>query len=509
MPGCLRLARTLMLTPALQSSSDQTSRILLSEIISALSFALDATEGALPGHSLRCCLLGMRIGVAVGLGKEELGSLYYALQLKDAGCSSNAARMSAMVGGGDERVIKNASKLTDWTRSSRPDLRYLREVWRQCRPGGTFIERAKDFYRLATSPENNTEQMMVLRCERGAAIAQHLQLGEAVAEAVRSLDEHWDGSGYPEGKRGNAIPRLARICSVAQHLDAYAVAEGPNFAVKALRTRRKAWYDPELIVAVQALHKSGHFWQHCLPTDNVEETRQAVLALDPGGFAELTASRVDDICYAFAGVVDAKSPFTYRHSIGVMQVACAIAGELGLSISACDNIRRAALLHDVGKLAVSNAILDKRGKLSAAEWASVRQHPLISGEILRRIPTFDLVALLAEQHHERLDGSGYPHSHQDSELTLEARVIALADCYAAMAEERPYRAAMPMEQVFAVLAKDVPEKLDPVCFHALKQAARAWSGGFPGSVERPISKMEVPLSSVEEEPYPALAGAAL
>ncbi|MGI4828188.1 MAG: HD-GYP domain-containing protein [Janthinobacterium lividum] len=203
-------------------------------------------------------------------------------------------------------------------------------------------------------------------------------------------------------------------------------------------------------------------------------------------------------------MVDAKSPFTYRHSMGVMQVACAIAEELGLSASICNDIRRAALLHDVGKLAVSNAILDKCGKLSEAEWASVRQHPMISGEILRRVPTFEQVALLAEQHHERLDGSGYPHRRRSSELTLEARVIALADCYAAMAEERPYRAAMPMEQVLDILAEDVPAKLDPVCFFALKRAAQGWSGAFPGRVDIPEISDDAFSYTVEEDSSPAL-----
>ena len=464
-------------------SSSATVRILLSEIISALSFALDATEGAAPGHSLRCCLLGMRIGVAAGLNPADLASLYYALQLKDAGCSSNAARMSAMVGGGDDRILKQASKLTDWTHPNRPDVRFLRELWRQCLPGAPLLARARHLIQLSMSPVNHTQALMLQRCERGGAIAEHLQLGAAVAEAVRSLDEHWDGSGYPEGKHGKEISLLARICSIAQHLDAYAVAEGPLRAVKALRSRRKSWYDPQLIAIVQSLHRAGGLWHQCLPTENVEISRGAVLALDPGGMAELTATRVDRICEAFAGVVDAKSPFTYRHSIGVMQVACAIAGELDLPEAACADIRRASLLHDVGKLAVSNGILDKPGSLSDAEWSIVRQHPRISGEILRRVPTFERVALLAEQHHERLDGKGYPHARQGEDLSLESRVIALADCYAAMAEDRPYRPGMSRERIFEVLTKEVPGKLDPVCFLALKAAACTWSSAFPESAE--------------------------
>ncbi len=454
------------------------THILFSEIISALTFALDATEGALPGHSLRSCLLGMRLGVAMGLPRQDLALLYYALQLKDAGCSSNAARVSAIMGGGNDRALKNASKLADWTRPSRPNLRYLREVWKHSRPGVGSLARLRHLLHLAASPENHTKEFINLRCERGAAIVQCLGIGNAIAEAVHSLDEHWDGSGYPEGKRGKVIPILSRICSVAQHLDAYAVADGPQRAVQALKTRR-FWYDPALIGHARALHHAGRLWQHCLPTDSVEDTRQAVLALDPGTVTELSEASIDRICAAFASIVDAKSPFTYRHSLNVTAVASAIATELNLSPTRAKTIRRAALLHDVGKLSVPNSILDKNGKLTEDEWTVVHRHPGISGDFLRRIPTFNHVAQLAEQHHERLDGTGYPFGLRDAQLSLESRIIALADCYTAMAEDRPYRSGMPRDRIFALLAKEIPRKLDPVCFTALEHIANTWPTSFP------------------------------
>ena len=467
-------------SPTLRDGSTGSEPIQLSGIISALTFALDLTENALPGHSLRCCLLGMRIGTAAGLNYKELASLYYALQMKDAGCSSNSARMSAMVGGGDDRMLKNAAKLTDW---NHPDLPYLRELWRQCRPQAPLLKRVRQLFQLATSGQSHVEAMISLRCERGADIAMHLQLGGAVADAVRHLDEHWDGSGFPRGKRGSDIPVLSRICLIAQHLDAFAVAIGTTAAVNTLQTKKKSWFDPELIAVVLSLHKSGRLWRDCLPSDNVEETRRAVLALDPGVMSELSKGSVDRICEAFADIVDAKSPFTYRHSLGVTEIAVAIAKELGLSAATCDTIRRAALLHDIGKLAVSNSILDKNGRLNGAEWALIRAHPGYSGTILRRVPTFERVAMLAEQHHERLDGSGYPHRKTDVDLSMESRIIALADCYSAMAEARPYREARPKEEVLQLLARDVPGRLDDTCFAALQSASQHWHGSFPQRAE--------------------------
>ena len=450
----------------------------LSEVISALTFALDLTEGALPGHALRSCLLGMRLAEAVGLPQTQRTSLFYALQLKDVGCSSNAARMTAIVGG-DDRVLKATAKLQDWTRPHRPSPRVLRQVWQETLPGAPLPRRVGRLLNIARTQHTSNRELIALRCDRGANIVQRLDMGTAVAMAVRHLDEHWDGSGYPDRLRGEDIPLLSRICSVAQNLDCFAAADGPQRALEVVRSRRKTWFDPELVWAAEALQNEGTLWKHCLPSDDVEETRRAVLDLDPGLTSRLTDARLDHICEAFADVVDAKSPFTFRHSLGVTEVASEIALELGLSAEQRTTIRRAALLHDLGKLSVPNSILDKRGGLTDPEWAVIRSHPALSGSILRRVPALHELATLAEEHHERLDGSGYPHRRTADHLSIGSRIVALADNYAAMAEDRPYREPIEPARVLAILAADVGTKFDSQCFAALESACSHWQAALP------------------------------
>lgn len=452
--------------------------VCLSEVLSALSFALDLTENAEPGHALRSCLLGMRLAATIGLQQTECSSLFYALQLKDVGCSSNAARMTAIVGG-DDRVLKTAAKLQDWTRPHRPSPRVVRVLWSQVLPGAPIWKRLSRIVTVARTQHANNAVMISMRCERGANIVRRLDLGENVAEAVRHLDEHWDGSGYPDGLRASAIPLLARISSLAQNLDIFACADGQRAALNLVRSRRGTWFDPELVWAAESLAVEGKLWSHCGRNDDVENTRSAVLDLDPGLSLHLTAERLDRICEAFAEVIDAKSPFTFRHSVGVAEIAFAIAEELGLDRDACRNLRRAGLLHDLGKLSVPNTILDKKGKLTEAEWTVVREHPRLSGSILRRVPALAQLGKLAEEHHERLDGSGYPKRMIARDLSIESRILALADTYAAMVEERPYREPMSREDALRQLLPAVGKRLDPGCFEALRYVSQDWPTGLP------------------------------
>jgi putative nucleotidyltransferase with HDIG domain len=475
--------------------------IAYSDLISALSFAIDLTEGAVPGHALRSCVLGMRIGAAVGMAKPELAALYYALLLKDIGCSSNAARMCQIVGG-DDRAVKNGAKLADWTRPLRPDKDTLKLLWHQVLPGANALARLLRIARLAMTQHTNNEEMIAMRCERGAQIAQQLGLSDKTSEAIHALDEHWDGKGYPDHLRGEEIPLLSRVLAVAQHLDVFATERNPELAISVLCERRSRWFDPELVNVVIKLDEEGRLWSQCLATDPSEKTRAIVLEMQPDLSHQIEADEIDRICEAFAAVVDAKSPFTYRHSKGVAETAAALAGALCLSTERVQLVRRAALLHDLGKLAVPNTILDKSGDLTADEWDIVVQHPRLTKEILARIDSFAELAEIAGAHHEKLDGSGYPDGLSGDQLCLEARIIAVADIYQAMTEGRPYRAGMSHGEAMRTMTKLAPHKLDAHCVAALD-----WIQSSRYASDK--AKIEAQAASVRKGVRSAVVGKAL
>ena len=436
---------------------DSDGSISLSEVISALSFALDLTEGAVWGHALRSCLLGMRIADEIRLPEEKRNSLYFALLLKDVGWSSNATRMCE-------------------------------------------IDRIARIIRNGVTQHANNEEIIGLRCDRGASIVSKLGLGVDTAEAVRSLDEHWDGDGYPDSLRGEQISLLARICAVAQHLDVFSAGRGIQAAMSTLVERSGTWFDPELVRVAVLLHRRGTLWANCLATDSQDDTRQAVLDMDSGRRHRLEAGRIDQICEAFADVVDAKSHFTFRHSMGVADAAYGIARGMGLAPDRVQLVRRAALLHDIGKLSVSNSILDKTTQLNEAEWKAVQQHPGLTRQILERVGPFREMAVIAGEHHEKLDGSGYPNRLLAPELSLESRIIAVADVYGALSEDRPYRAGLELEQIIAIMSKLVPRQLDGACFEVLVSLMRrtpgmaaAASRSYPADspAERSLAAVEV------------------
>lgn len=421
----------------------EAGRVSLSELLSALSRSLDMTEGQPPGHTLRTCLIGMRLADDLGLQEDARTALYYALLLKDAGCSSNAARMASLFGS-DDQAVKYRMKFPDWHHGFGLAVATARNVAMH----GRIRERVRHFLQIART-ENMTRDLIQVRCDRGADIVRSLGFPEASAETVRALDEHWCGKGYPQGLEGEAIPLLARIANLAQTLEIFHGVAGPAGALRMAKARRGTWFDPALVDRVLAWRGDAAFWD-ALASPDIEAR---VVSAEPGAEARLADdAELDAVCEAFAQIVDAKSPFTYRHSTNVAAFAAGIVGEAGAPSAELRRLRRAGLLHDVGKLGVSSRILDKPGALTAGERAEIERHPVFSWEILSRVAAFRDFAWTSVLHHERIDGTGYPWRLDGEHLDTAARTLAVADIHEALTADRPYRAGMEPARSFAIVS---------------------------------------------------------
>jgi HD-GYP domain-containing protein (c-di-GMP phosphodiesterase class II) len=439
-------------------STPETVRV--SEVLSALSFALDLTEGQPLGHALRTCLIGMRLGERCGLGVTEGRDLYYALLLKDAGCSSNASRVFALFGGSG--VSRHDLLRVDWGNY----LRAVRFGLALSVPGASWFERARRIAEFAQRGPRVAAELVETRATRGAEIVERLGFGPGVAEAVRSLDEHWDGSGQPRGLSGGGIPLLARIMGLAQTLEVLSAVDGPRVAVGAARERSGRWFDPALCSIAHELEGELHRWRAL----DEPALREEVEAREPGDAALLAGpGTLDRIALGFAEVVDAKSPFTAQHSYRMSEMSVRLAMRLGFEAAEIDSLRRAALLHDIGKLSVPNSILDKPAPLGAEEWEVVRLHPYYTLRILLHVRGFKQLAQVAASHHERLDGKGYFRGLAGAQFPLAAQILATADQYDALTAPRPYRPALPEETALKVMERERGTGVSEACLDALAQ----------------------------------------
>ena len=444
----------------------------MADIISALSFALDLTEGQPMGHSVNSCLIGMSIARTLQLPRQDQQDLFFALLLKDVGCSSNASRMFEIFGG-DDLKAKREVKSTDWSRVTFDGLQYL---LRNVMPGKSAFERILTMANIVKNRDKQTQELIETRCNRGASIAKRLGFPSRVSHAIHCLDEHWNGKGYPDGQRGQEIPLFARIMNLSQTIEVFTALNGAYDAFRVIEQRSGTWFDPALVQAALPLEKDEALWTTILNG----AAREHILGIElECNSVAIDDDAVDSICDAFAEIIDVKSPFTHRHSRGVTHVALLIAERIGLPAAEMPVLRRAALLHDIGKLSVPNSILDKPGKLTAQEWETVRLHPYYTQRILERIAGSHHLAFIASSHHEKLDGSGYFRNLRGAQLPPAARALTVADLYDALAAKRPYRDGLPMEKVLEIIGKEVPHAVDESCFQALKELID--SGTLPSS----------------------------
>lgn len=459
---------------AAPSTVDQAGTLPSSIVIATLSRALDLAEGEPMGHAIRVCWLGMKLAERIGLGPWDRQNLYYALLLKDAGCSANAYSVTHWFAA-DDRSTKAELKIQDWGSQWRSVLFAIR----QTAPSAPITRRLAQLVSLGARGPSLATELVQVRCTRGAELVRQLGWAEPAAEAVLCLDEHWNGSGRPDGLKGDEIPLLSQVALICQTAEIFWRRSGAQGAETALRHRRGSWFDPMLVDLLLGCAKEERVWEKLGSISHPEQ----VASLDPHPRAIPSSTLADmlQIGQVFASVVDAKSPWTTAHSARVASLARHMAEVMGFNQEECDHVGLAALLHDLGKLAVSNSILDKVGPLNQGEMASMQEHTETTFQILAPLWPLGDVAEMAAAHHERIDGSGYHRHLRGPDLPFGAQIVSVADVFEAVTADRPYREGIDNDEAIRWLRKEEGKTLaaEPIAAMAeMVDAARGVPEGF-------------------------------
>lgn len=430
------------------------------ELMAGLSRALDLTEGEPMGHSIRSCWIGMTIAKQVGLEPRIQEDLYYALLLKDVGCSANAAQVSSWFGT-DDRRAKTDLKEVNWSRLSEA----VSYAFRNAAPGQPWLTRIRQVASLSKRGVGAARELVEVRCTIGAGIVRSLGWSGLVPDAVLNLDEHWDGSGHPQGVRGEDIPILSRILLLAQTVEIFGQRKGPDACRQVARERSGHWFDPSLVAAFLAVSGETDYFEQL----GCVQGPQAVVPFAPKT-APLRTDAIGDVlkvARVFGQIVDTKSSWTAMHSMRTAYYARAIAERMGLSEALQDQVLLAGFFHDLGKLGVSNLVLDKPGPLNSEERAHIETHAELTYRVLEPMPGLRPLAYFASCHHERLDGGGYYRRLAGEEVPLLSQVIAVADVFDALTADRPYRAGLSVDEALAILGRDAGARMDADAFEAL------------------------------------------
>jgi HD-GYP domain-containing protein (c-di-GMP phosphodiesterase class II) len=430
----------------------------LAELVAALSLGIDLGFGQPMEHVLRQCLIALRIAERIGLDDDARAGVYYTALLINVGCHTDAHEQAKWFG--DDIALKSV-KYDHELRSLRAAVGGMRLVG----AGNPPLHRFRVGLEFVLSGHREVDGMIEHHAAMAQALAEQLGLRADVLDALGAAYEQWDGRGWPGELKGAGVPIAARLAQLAEFVEV-AHRVGGVAAVKALaRKRGGKQFDPELASVVSADA------ERILSDLDAIATWDAVIASEPSLAVVLAGDQVDEALLAIANFVDLKSPFMLGHTHAVADLAAEAAVQLGLPDQA-PLLRRAGLVHDFGRLGISNAIWEKRGPLGAGEWERVRLHPYLTDRILRQSDALGAAGAIAVQHCERLDGSGYPGGLSGASISRAARVLGAADAYQAMREPRPHREAMSAETAAAELRAEVKAgRLDGEAVEAVLGAA--------------------------------------
>jgi HD-GYP domain-containing protein (c-di-GMP phosphodiesterase class II) len=420
-----------------------TTGVRLAEVLGALSLGIDLGFGQPMEHVQRQCLIAMRLADRLGLDEDARGCVYYTALLVNIGCHSDAHEQAKWFG---DDIALRAGKYTHGLRGVRATAAGLRLLGSGAE---NVVHRLRIGLEFVVSGHREVDDMIAHHAAMACALAEELGLSEETRTALVASYEQWDGRGWPGRLAGEDVPLGARIVAVAEFTEV-AHRIGGVSAVRALVSHRSGrQFDPA--VARTVLTDAELLFAGL----DTADTWDAVIAAEPALAVVLSGDRFDAALLAVADFVDLKSPYTLGHSRAVADLVARAGAHLGLAAAEVRTLRRAGLVHDLGRLGVSNAILDKAGPLGAGERERVRMTPYVTERMLRQSGALAPLGRIAVQHRERLDGSGHPHGLAGGAISRAGRLLGAADAYRAMREPRPYRGALSGEAAAGELRRDV------------------------------------------------------
>lgn len=397
------------------------------ELLAALSVAVDLGLGQPGEHMLRSALIATRIADRLGLDRRDRDCIYYTTLIMWIGCHADSHEYARWFG--DDIAVRHDTYLVA-DNAGLPLMRFL--VGNVAR-GAPLLQRLQVLAALFVDARGQLSRMIHSHCTSAALLADRLGLGPEVQAALAFAFERYDGGGMPSGVRGEAIPIQMRVAQLADMIEVHHRTGGVPGAVALARSRRGGQFDPVIVDTFVAHAES------ILAGPVAGDAWTAALREAPDRNEQLDDQGLDSLLIALGDFVDLKCPFTLGHSRAVAALAGDAAVAIGLDGDAVALTRRAGHVHDLGRIGVSNQVWSKAGPLTAGEFERVRLHPYLTVRILSQVPGLSRVAELAGNHHECLDGSGYPRGLPEPALGLPDRLLAAAVAYQSGCEPRPYR----------------------------------------------------------------------
>jgi HD-GYP domain-containing protein (c-di-GMP phosphodiesterase class II) len=443
----------------------------LAELLAALSLVTDLARGRPPEEAMRACLLATRLARIEGLREPEAAVVYSTTLLRFVGCTATSLEYAQAFGGDDVRVRGRGDQVDATVPAEALGL--LWGLGDRASP----LARIRLMAHALPRARRVTGEGARADCEVAASMARRFGLDDEVEAALWAIFERWDGRGGPHGLRGEQIPLAARFAAVAYTAVIFS-GSGADTAVETVRRWSGRILDPGV---ADAFARRGRDLLEEL--ERIEDLHVAVVAAEPGLRRSVTERQLDRVARGFADVVDLKSTYLHGHSSGAAEFAEGAARLMGMREPEVVAVRRAGLFHDLGRAGVPTGVWDKPGPLSRSDWEQVRLHPYHTERILGRAPMLAAVGRLAGSHHARLDGAGYHRGTPAQLLGMDARVLAAADVYQALVEERPHRPARAPAE--AARALEVEPGLDRQAVAAVLEAAGhrpARRVGFPAGL---------------------------